>query len=730
MMQVPTIDTFQKQANVVQGRVSAPEVQDFASRQALETGRALQGAGSTMAAIANDEQQRANQVFVDGALNSAKQAALDLTYGKDTGYTNIKGLDALKRQSGKPLADEYSEQLQKRIADLSNGLGNPQQRQAFEQHAAGILQSFRTGAMRHESQEFQTHELSVAEGIQATALDEIGKRWNEPAAIDAAVERIRAQTYRQGQLLGKSAEWNEAQARKMMSHGHKTAILTALEQKNPAYAAEYLARITKSEQLSADDAFEVRGKITGEANHQLGVERGNQAISKVAPAIEGSPMEILNAITLQAESGGRRYGSDGKLLESPKGAKGEMQVLDGTNKDPGFGVTPARDDSPEERARVGRDYLQAMLRRYSGDAEKMWAAYNAGPGAVDKALAAAEKNANLGKLGTLSKNDPSIRRDWIDFLPEETRQYVAKNKELLEKAQKGGSVIARPSLNDVQQSLMNDPLLANNPDALKVAMAQAKSRYELLDNSIKQRGDEVKTAAFQALLANGGDYNALSPGLRGQIAQYIPGEADNLKQFGAKIAKGEDTTSEWLYSKLAGHPEALGRMSDNEFFALRKELSESDFKHFANERAKLTGAASGSNGPGDLNSQAIKQTLDERLRMLKIDPTPKDSDKVEMSRVGAVRKFVNDYFIAAQREAGKKFTDAEVAQHVDALFARNATFRGFLSNSTGTMLSMKADDIPPVDKDGLKAAFKRLGNDSPSEAELLNAYWTMKVARK
>jgi hypothetical protein len=84
-----------------------------------------------------------------------------------------------------------------------------------------------------------------------------------------------------------------------------------------------------------------------------------------------------------------------------------MQVMDGTNRDPGFGVHPARDDSPEERARVGRDYYTA-LRNHYGSAEKAWAAYNAGPGALDGAVA---------KYGAA----------WLDHMPEETRNYVRKN---------------------------------------------------------------------------------------------------------------------------------------------------------------------------------------------------------------------------------------------------------------------------------------------------------------
>lgn len=124
-------------------------------------------------------------------------------------------------------------------------------------------------------------------------------------------------------------------------------------------------------------------------------------------AQEPSSKELLEAVK-QQESGGRRYDSSGKLLEGPMTkygtAKGEMQVLDMTNKDPGFGVRPAKDDSAEERARVGRDYLAAMVKRY-GDKKTALVAYNWGPGNTDKWL----------KNGA----DPAK-------LPAETQNYVAK----------------------------------------------------------------------------------------------------------------------------------------------------------------------------------------------------------------------------------------------------------------------------------------------------------------
>ena len=111
---------------------------------------------------------------------------------------------------------------------------------------------------------------------------------------------------------------------------------------------------------------------------------------------------------MQSESDGRRYGAGGGLLRSPAGAMGEMQVMPATARDPGFGVRPWDGRSPDDLARVGRDYRRAMEREFGGDYEKMWAAYNAGPGAVQEAIRRGGAN-------------------WLRYLPQETQNYVRKN---------------------------------------------------------------------------------------------------------------------------------------------------------------------------------------------------------------------------------------------------------------------------------------------------------------
>lgn len=130
-------------------------------------------------------------------------------------------------------------------------------------------------------------------------------------------------------------------------------------------------------------------------------------------------IEALEARVLRQESGGRRYDKEGNLLTSSKGAQGEMQVMPATQRDPGFGVKPAKDDSPEEKARVGRDYLRALYNRYGGDEQLTLMAYNWGPGNVDKYL---KSGRDIAMVPAETRKYASLAKGGIAELP--TKHYV------------------------------------------------------------------------------------------------------------------------------------------------------------------------------------------------------------------------------------------------------------------------------------------------------------------
>ena len=159
------------------------------------------------------------------------------------------------------------------------------------------------------------------------------------------------------------------------------------------------------------------GELQSPAETQRLIEK-NRSIAQGATQAEARGAaaapdfdKLANAV-MMVESGGRAD------AVSPKGAVGKMQTMPGTLADPGYGVKPAKDNSPAEQERVGREYLQAMLRKY-GNLEHALMAYNWGPGNVDKWLA--------------SGANPNA-------VPQETRDYVPKVM-----AQMGGSPMVQTS---------------------------------------------------------------------------------------------------------------------------------------------------------------------------------------------------------------------------------------------------------------------------------------------
>ena len=102
--------------------------------------------------------------------------------------------------------------------------------------------------------------------------------------------------------------------------------------------------------------------------------------------VTGTPKDGVQALLshiISKESGGRDFDEKGRPLTSNKGAKFAMQVLDSTAKKPGFGIEPAKNVSPEEYNRVGRELVGALHNKYQ-DPKLAAMAYNWGTGNVDK----------------------------------------------------------------------------------------------------------------------------------------------------------------------------------------------------------------------------------------------------------------------------------------------------------------------------------------------------------
>jgi hypothetical protein len=139
---------------------------------------------------------------------------------------------------------------------------------------------------------------------------------------------------------------------------------------------------------------------------------------------------------------------------SKKGAMGPQQVMMATARHPGFGINPWDGKSQEDLARVGREYSAAMMSKYNGDAKKVLAAYNGGPGRVDRLIAKHGDN-------------------WLSFMPDETKRYVHNG---LRRMQQGPDDLGESNLVRGEQP---------HPDE-QAAINQHLQPSEELDNLVPQ----------------------------------------------------------------------------------------------------------------------------------------------------------------------------------------------------------------------------------------------------
>lgn len=703
----PLPSSYQR-SNVTPDMLGATGVQE------QQLGNAVMGAASEALRIHTDLVDQGNALRVDDALNKATEAALRLQHDPKEGFTTQTGYAAVSRESGLPLADEYTQRLQKTVQEIATtDLKNDRQRAMFAMKANNVVTSFRGHAMTWETKEFQQYNLSTRDATVQNAQNALTLNFRDPENVDAQAIRIRSAIMGgiddstgkfvpgSAQMRGESAAMAKERADQAISSAHEGAVKSALEQGDVNAAVAYFNKHAKN--MVAKDVIAVQGTLQRDYDTRQGQTIGNQAVDAVKERL-APPTDYgrLTNLVMGQESGGRRYGADGALLTSLKGAQGEMQVMPYTAKDPGYGVAPARDKSPEELARVGRDYLAAMVKEYKGDVPKALAAYNAGPGAVNMAVTRA--GARPGG-------------DWLTMLPAETQQYVTA---ISAKFAAGEGAAPRASLNEVHEGIRARLGPNASPQAVKTAIETSTQRFSDAEKETKQRGEEAVTLAMQQLDKNGGKYSELPASTRDTLQRLAPDKVDDLFKYAKRIAIGDDTSNPAVYQNLSDQAKLL-KLSEGQFFAMKGELSIEDFKHFANERNKLKNPTSISNGPGDLNSSAIKTALDQTLREMKIDPTPKDDGGNDAAHIGAVRKFVDTQVLAAQRDAGKKFTDAETVAFINKLNT-SAEMKGWFGAYKAPLLAAKAGDIPSDIKDGLKASLKKQGIDDPTDGQLLESF--------
>jgi soluble lytic murein transglycosylase-like protein len=163
-----------------------------------------------------------------------------------------------------------------------------------------------------------------------------------------------------------------------------SGVLTCIAAANPAQAQIFSWRDAngnlvlsnrKPSDVTQAKAYNVPQAPSVRATRYAPLERSRMYDDLIAEhaRLNGIRSDLVRAV-VQVESAFNPY------AKSPKGAMGLMQLMPETARQ--YGVTNAF--NPVENIRAGVAYLRALLDRYRNNEELALAAYNAGPGAVDK----------------------------------------------------------------------------------------------------------------------------------------------------------------------------------------------------------------------------------------------------------------------------------------------------------------------------------------------------------
>jgi len=199
------------------------------------------------------------------------------------------------------------------------------------------------------------------------------------------------------------------------------------------------------------------------------------------------PSQALLDRQVHFESGG-----DPNAVSS-KGAIGLAQIMPATGAM--YGVTREQLFDPQINLWVQRQYMTDLLNRYQGDVHKAVAAYNAGPGNVDKGRIPSETQKYIGNLlgGYSSAASRLFSPAGGDTDADETEE-PEEGSELVKQAVKNRLAQFPPP---TQQQAARPTNIMN--DAIRQRMQSASQYADLVPNSIGQIAEMARRLRLGAV---------------------------------------------------------------------------------------------------------------------------------------------------------------------------------------------------------------------------------------
>lgn len=423
MPQVPYTDELYKLPDrVTAGGTEVLNVPNYGGMIARGLGQFGQGMGD-LAEMTFRLKQQDDITAVQNAMNDLREHGKVVQYGDPSdpmtpGFLGLKDKAAL--DAWQPTADGFKQYRQ----NLMNGL-TPAQQRIFAQESEPFMNGALGSMGAHAAGQRQSYQDNVQDATLSSLASSGAANSDNPAAFANAYAQGKQSIIARNATLGYGPDhpvtmqniqkWND-------SYFH-TAIITAA-QKGDAISARNML-LSNERNMSAPVFAKTMAAIRPEYDRQVGDNLANEVWNDHGGP-QAIPADADPAATMQnmllAESGGKQKDKDGNTIASGKGAIGIAQMLPATAEETAKRIGMPWDenrflhDENYNRA-LGQAYFQQLCDKYGNNQTLACAAYNAGPGTVDKWL----KQYGDPRTGAISDEQ------FVQAIPyDETQRYVSR----------------------------------------------------------------------------------------------------------------------------------------------------------------------------------------------------------------------------------------------------------------------------------------------------------------
>lgn len=265
----------------------------------LEPGRALMRTGAGLEAegdkLFNEfkvEQEKADNVRVQDAINKLKERKLDLEIGEKDGYMRLKGGAAVNQ----PLLPQYTQKYDDAYQQIAGSLASDAQREKFKLHAAPVEMQLKEGLLRHMVTQGDVYAKEVYEGTVRTSVRDAVVQWNNPLAVELAVAGISNAVNNRAERESWPKEMRDAEFQLQAGKVHNAVVQQALATGNPAYAEKWYEAHKADIDLPTAKALEVSVRdgeqkqlSNGYRAEFLAVQQNPKALNALKDKVLGDP---------------------------------------------------------------------------------------------------------------------------------------------------------------------------------------------------------------------------------------------------------------------------------------------------------------------------------------------------------------------------------------------------------------------------------------------------------